>query len=145
MSPRWLLDANIVAELMRPAPDRRVVAFLDQIEVGSLAISTVTVWEILNGLGRMPVGKRRRDLTERYLMFERDLFGDWVLPWTHDDAGVCAQILEVRRRAGRPLDDQLPDAFLAAVAVTRNLRILTRNTRDFEGTGALAVDPWVAP
>ena len=145
MSPRWLLDANVVAELMRPAPNRRVVAFLDRLEVGSLAVSTITVGEILNGLGRVPAGQRRRDLMERYLMFEEDLFGGRVLPWTHDDARACAEILELRRRAGRPLDDQLPDAFLAAVAVTRNLQVLTRNTPDFEGTGALAMDPWVAP
>ena len=130
---------------MRQAPNHRVVAFLDRLEVGSLAVPTMTVWEILNGLGRLPAGKRRRDLAKCYLMFEEDLFGGRVLLWTHDDARACAEILEVRRRAGRPPDDQLPDAFLTAAAVTRNLRVLTRNTRDFEGTRALAVDPWVVP
>ena len=142
MPPRWLVDANVVAEMMRPRPDRRVLEFMDRLDVRSLAIATVTIWEILNGLGRLPEGRRRITLTARYRLFEAELFGDRVLPWTLEDARNCAEILEIRRRMGRPLDAQLPDAFLAATAVSRNLTIVTRNARDFEATGARTVNPW---
>lgn len=139
---RCLVDANVVAELMRPVPDARVLEFMDRLDVASLAIASVTAWEILNGLGRMPECRRRRDLADRYRMFEEAPFGDRILPWTREDARTCAEILEIRRRVERPLDGQLPDAFLAAAAVSRDLTIITRNTCDFEATGARTVDPW---
>ena len=51
-----LLDTNVVSELMRPAPDPRVVAWLAGQEPASLALSVVTVAEILYGLERLPGG-----------------------------------------------------------------------------------------
>ena len=64
---------------------------------------------------------------------------------TEDDARVCARIMEEKQRRGESLDAQLPDAFLAAIAVRRGLTIVTRNTRDFRNTGARTVDPWKDP
>ncbi|MDE0190294.1 MAG: hypothetical protein OXQ90_02955 [Gammaproteobacteria bacterium] len=52
--------------------------------------------------------------------------------------------MEDTRRRGEPLDDHLPDAFLAAAAATRGLAVLTRNTSEFRNTGIDAVDPWTA-
>ena len=141
MALAWLLDTNIVSEMMRSQPDQRVMKLLSTIPHQRVGLSSVTVWEILNGIGRLEPGRQRADLAER---FHSLLLGleDRVLDWTVADAGVCADIMETRRRLGRPLDAQLPDALLAATAVRRSLTIITRNTRDFEKTGARTVNPW---
>ena len=55
----WLLDASVVSEMMRPYPEPRVAYFLDAIASGGIAIATITVWEILNGIGRLNPGRRR--------------------------------------------------------------------------------------
>ena len=138
----WLVDANVVSELMRPLPDPAVLAFLDRRGAATLGIAAVTEWEILNGFGKMRAGARRSELEARFRDFRERLFGDRILEWMSDDARVCARIMEDRRRLGRSLDAQFPDAFLAAAAVSRNLTIITRNTRDFEDTGARIVNPW---
>ena len=138
----WLVDANVVSELMRPLPDPAVLAFLDRRGAATLGIAAVTEWEILNGFGKMRAGARRSELEVRFRDFRERLFADRILEWMSDDARVCARIMEDRRRLGRSLDAQLPDAFLAAAAVSRNLTIITRNTRDFEDTGARIVNPW---
>ena len=52
--------------------------------------------------------------------------------------------MEQKRRRGEPLDDHVPDAFLAATAAARGLTIVTRNTSEFLNTGLTAVDPWTA-
>ena len=138
----WLVDANVVSELMRPLPEPAVLAFLDRRGAATLGIAAVTEWEILNGFGKMRAGGRRSELEARFRDFRERLFGDRVVEWTSEDAQICARIMEDRRRRGESLDAQLADAFLAATAVRRGLTIVTRNTRDFRNTGARTVNPW---
>ncbi len=139
----WLLDTNVVSEMMRPRPDRRVVEFLDAADPQGMGIAAVTVWEVLNGIGKLSPGRRRR-LFEDSFRQVLDAFGECLVAWTPEDAQTAAQVMERKRRRGESLDAQLPDAFLAATAVRRGLTIITRNTRDFRNTGARAVNPWTA-
>ena len=138
----WLLDTNVVSEMMRPEPEPRVVAFLDRIAGDGVGLSSVTVWEILNGVGRLDTGRRRDDILQRFQGLLDDVFEDRVLDWTIADARACAGIMEAKRRRGESLDDHLPDAFLAAAALSRGLSIVTRNARQFRNVGAKVVDPW---
>ncbi len=140
----WLLDTNVASELMRPRTDRRVARFLSRIANEQVGLAAISVWEVLNGIRKLPAGRRRSELDTRFRNV-LDSYRDRVLPWTVDDARVCARIMEEKRRRGESLDAQLPDAFLAAVAVRRGLTIVTRNTRDFRNTGARTVNPWKDP
>ena len=138
----WLVDANAVSEMMRPRPDPKVAAFLDSIADEGLGIASITVWEILNGIGRLDPGRRRRELAERFRDIVDDLFEDRVVAWSAADAQACARIMEDKRRRGESLDDHVPDAFLAAAAAVRGLAIVTRNPAEFRNTGIETVDPW---
>ena len=140
----WLIDTNVVSEMMRPRPDPRVAAFLDSIADEGLGLSSVTVWEVLDGIGRINPGRRRRDLADRFQDLLDELFEDRIIDWSQADAQACARIMEDKRRRGEPLDDHVPDAFLAAAAATRGLAIVTRNTGEFRSTGIETVDPWAA-
>ena len=138
----WLLDTNVVSEMMRPHPEPRVAAFLDEISDQGIGLASITVWEILNGIGLLDAGRRRDDLAKRFHGLLDDLFEDRIFDWTLDDAWECARIMEARRRQGEPLEDHLTDAMLAGSAASRGLVVVTRNTRDFQDTGVRAVDPW---
>jgi len=141
----WLLDTNIVSEMMRPHPEPRVSEFLDSIAAEGMGLSPITVWEILDGIGRLDSGKRRESLAARFQNVLDECFDQRILSWTHDDARACARIMEEKRRRGEPLDDHVADAFLVAAAATRGLSIVTRNTREFRNTGVEVVDPWSEP
>ena len=144
MTAAWLVDANVVSEMMRPKPDDRVVDFLDQIaEEGGIGLAAVTVWEILNGIGRLDPGRRRDDLFDGLQDLLDDLFEERVFDWTFEDARTCASIMETKRRRGEPLDDHLADAFLAAMAVRLGATVVTRNVSEFRNTGVRTVNPWV--
>ena len=140
----WLIDANVISEMMRPRPEPRVSAFLDSIAGEGLGLASITVWEILNGIGRLPSGHRRDSLADRFHDLLDELFEDRIVDWSLTDARACARIMEDKRRRGEPLDDHVPDAFLAAAAASRGLAVLTRNTSEFRNTGVETVDPWTA-
>ncbi len=138
----WLLDTNTVSETMRPKPEPRVAKFLDRIAEEGIGLASITVWEILNGIGRLDPGRRRDDLAERFQGLLDEFFEGRILDWTPADARACAYIMEEKRRRGEPLDDHLPDAFLAAAAACRGLAVVTRNAGEFRNTGVEVADPW---
>lgn len=138
----FLLDTNVVSEMMRPEPDWRVSNTLQLAASGGIGIAAVTVWETLNGIGLLDPGHRRTDLHSRFQKVLGELFDGRVFDWTLADAQACADIMEAKRRTGEPLDDHLPDAMIAATAVSRRLTVLTRNEREFRNTGAPWVNPW---
>ena len=138
----WLIDTNVVSEMMKPHPEPQVAAFLDSIESEGLGLSSITVWEILDGIGRLDPGRRRESLATRFHDLLDELFEDRVVDWSLADARECARIMEDKRRCGESLDDHVPDALLAAAAASRRLGVVTRNTGEFRNTGVEAVDPW---
>ncbi len=138
----WLLDTNTVSEMMRPKPEPRVAKFLDRIAEEGIGLASITVWEILNGIGRLDPGRRRDDLAGRFEGLLDELFEGRIFDWTPADARACAHIMEEKRRRGEPLDDHLADAFLAAAAACRGLAVVTRNTGEFRNTGVEVADPW---
>ena len=140
----WLMDTNVVSEMMRPRPEQRVAAFLDSIADDGLGLASITVREVLDGIGRLAPGRRRRGLADRFHDLLDELFEDRIVDWTQADAQACARIMEEKRRRGEALDDHVPDAFLAAAAATRGLAVVTRNTGEFRNTGVETVDPWTA-
>ena len=81
---------------------------------------------------------------ERFQDLVDELFEDRIVDWTLADARACAQIMEDKRRRGEPLDDHVPDAFLAAAAHSRGLAVVTRNTGEFRNTGVKIVNPWTS-
>lgn len=140
----WLIDTNVVSEMMRPSPDPRVAAFLDSIADEGIGMASITAWEILDGIGRLAPGRRRNDLARLFWSLLDTLFEGRVVDWSLADARACARIMEAKRRRGEPLDDHVPDAFLAAAAACRGLTVVTRNAGEFRNTGVETADPWIA-
>ena len=138
----YLLDTNVVSEMMRPTPQRRVAECVDVAASSGIGIASVTAWEILNGIGRLPASERRDDLRQRFLRFLDDLAQGRVFDWTLADAQTCARIMEDKRRQGEPLDGHLPDAMIAATALNHRLTLMTRNEREFRNTGVSLLNPW---
>ncbi len=138
----WLLDTNVVSEMMRASPEPRVAGFLDEIAAEGIGIASITAWEILNGIGQLAPGRRREDLAERFQWLLDDLFEDRIFDWSVADARACALVMEEKRRRGEPLDRHLPDAMLVGTALHHGLAIVTRNEREFRNTGVRVVNPW---
>ena len=138
-----LLDTNVLSELMRPAPEPRVVRWVGARPATALFASTIAEAELLYGVAMLPQGRRRGELAEAIaLMFEDDFAGR-VLPFDRAAAQSFAAIAAERRRAGRPIAQF--DAQIAAIARSRGASLATRNVADFQGCQIEVIDPWTAP
>jgi len=138
----YLLDTNVVSELMRPEPSPAVLAWIDAAGVAALAISAVSCWEIRCGLALLPEGKRRNDLTRSFDGLVAELFGAGVLDFTAAAAERCASIMARKRALGEPLDEHLPDAMIAGIGAAAGLTVATRNRAEFRNCGLTLINPW---
>ncbi len=134
----YLLDTNVVSELRKAGrADSNVVAWASKVATGTLYISAITLLEIELGILLL----ERRDQPQasilRVWMQSHVLpaFEGRVLPVDTAVALQCAQLHVPNRRAER-------DALIAATAVVHGMTVVTRNVNDFEGTGALLINPW---
>ncbi len=136
----FILDTNVLSELMRPAPSDAVLRWVAGHSAASLFTTTVTQAEILFGLALLPEGRRRSDLlTAAEQMFAEDFAGR-VLPFDAAAATAFAPIAAGRRQKGQPTGAF--DAQIAAIAASRDAALATRNVADFLDCGFPIVNPW---
>jgi predicted nucleic acid-binding protein len=135
-----ILDTNVLSEVMKPAPDAEVLAWMAAQPAADLYTTSITQAEILHGLMLLPAGRRRRALEAAATSMFTEDFGGRILGFGTDAAPPYAGIASERRRTGRPISHF--DAQIAAIARYTGAAIATRNPRDFDGCGVTLVDPW---
>ena len=132
----FLVDANVLCEPTKPAPNRRVVEWLAANE-GSIVVDAVILGEVYAGILALPSGRRRQRL-ERW--FEAVVGALECLPWDGVVGLRWARLVVDLGKRGTPLP--VLDSLIAATALAHGLTIATRNRRDFDKTGVLVVNPF---
>ena len=136
----FVLDTNVVSELMRESPEPKVLAWLDDRLTSTLFVTAVTEAEIRTGIAVLPDGERRRGLTAAAERAFGVLFAERILPFDSYAAQAYAVIAAARRTAGYPINHA--DCQIAAVARSLGASVATRNVNDFEGCGIGVINPW---
>jgi predicted nucleic acid-binding protein len=134
-----LLDTNVVSEAMKPEPDLRVRQWLDEQAAETLHISSVTIAELMFGIGTLPTGKRKDKLTTA-LNGVLDLFGERTLPFDTNAAHRYADLAVKARVAGKGFPT--PDGYIAAIAASRDFAVASRDASAFAAAGLTVIDPW---
>lgn len=135
-----VLDTNVISEMMKPAPKRSVIDWLNRQETATLYVSTITLAEIGYGLHMMPDGQRRRSLEDRFDEFIVDGFDQRVLGFDMPAARLYGELMGHRRALGRPLS--ILDGQIASIARANHFAVATRNVDDFEECGLTLIDPF---
>lgn len=136
----FLLDTNVVSELMRRSPAPAVEAWVASHPVKDLFFSAVGESELRYGAAIMPAGRRRETLGADIETMLHIAFEHRILPFDSGAARAYAHIAAQRRRAGRGVAPA--DCQIAAIAQARGMAVATRNIRDFEGMGIDLFNPW---
>ena len=136
----YVIDTNVASELMRPVPQSAVAEWIAERDASEMFLTAVSEAELRYGVASVPAG-RRRDMLEAAMnrWLERG-FIERILPFDSAAARAYAEIGAGRRRAGRPIGEA--DCQIAAISRSRGAVLVTRNLRDFQGTGVETVDPW---
>lgn len=131
-----IADTNVVSEFMRDTPDPTVLTWGEGVDPTDLTICVVTVEEIERGLGRLPEGKRQRNLEQRWYQLV-GAFKDTIAVYDVSAARATAHILVEAEAGGRPM--ALADAQIAGICVSNGSTLATRNVRDFDRVPELEV------
>jgi predicted nucleic acid-binding protein len=136
----YLLDTNVISELRKLGDgraDANVVAWIGPQDATSFFLSAITILELERGV----LGVQRRDAVQGARLrawldnHVRPEFSGRILPVDDEIATRCAHLHIPDRR-------NEVDALIAATALVHGLTVVTRNVRDFEGTGVVVIDPW---
>lgn len=134
---RYLLDTNVLSEVLRRRPAARVIARLRGVPSEGLYTSAVCVMELRFGTVRHPSGATLWDRIERDVLplVEILTFGD-------AEARRAGEVLGVLEGSGTPIG--IEDVMIAATALTHGLAVATRNERHLKRVAGLVVENWWA-
>ncbi len=137
----WLLDTNVLSELRRPKPNRKVLAFVGAQPLDCLFISTVTLAEIRFGIELQPEVSLRADLIDWLTHKIRPMFDQRVLPVSEDIIFKWRLLVEDGRKAGHTFSQ--PDLFIAATALQHGLTVVSRDVTDYAKSRVALFNPWI--
>jgi toxin FitB len=136
----FLLDTNIISELVKPKPESKVTTWIDSTDEGLLHLSVLTLGELREGIASLRDASRRVML-EAWL--DSDLiprFAERILPIDVAVADRWGRLAADAAAAKSPLP--VIDGLLAATALDQDLTFVTRNTKDVAVTGVPVFNPW---
>ena len=136
----FLLDTNVISELVKPRPAENVTAWIEGTDESLLYLSVLTLGEIRRGIAALPQSRRRATL-EAWL--DKDLrarFEDRILDIDEEVADRCGLLTAAARNSGIVLP--VIDGLLAATALEHNLTLVTRDTGQIPSMGVAVFNPW---
>lgn len=137
---KYLLDTNVISELVARQPDPHVTAWVDSLAPEAVYLSVITIGEIRKGIEKLPASKRKQaltawlehDLLMRFSNRIANVTTDVMLRW-----GALVGRLELQGRTVAAID-----SLIAAIALEGDFTLATRNTADFQDTGVRTINPW---
>jgi predicted nucleic acid-binding protein len=136
-----LLDTNVVSEAIKPDSHPSVRAWLDAQVAETLFLPSITVAELLFGIGALPEGRRKTLLAAR-IDGLLDAFAGRILPFDTWAAQAYASLAVRARAAGKGFPT--PDGDIAAIAAAHGFAVASRDTSAFRAAGLEVIDPWEA-
>lgn len=136
----YLLDTNIISELVSKAPTKKVTDFLRSLEEESLYLSVITIGEIKAGIEKLEKGEKKVKLLD---WFENDLlvrFNGRIVPIDVEVMLQWGLVQSKLKRMGKPLP--VMDSLIGATAEAKNLVQITRNDKDFKNLDIEIVNPF---
>ena len=135
----FLLDTNVVSELIKPKPHRGVVSWVADADETLLHFSVLTLGEIRKGIVAQADAARRASL-ESWLSGLASRFSERILPLDLAVADRWGHVTGICKAKGVTVP--VIDGMLAATALHYDLIFVTRNVKDVQVTGVDTLNPW---
>lgn len=138
MGLAYIVDTNVVSELMTASPSQSVIDWFWDHE-GEVYLNAITVKELYYGMERLPDGKRKEALRNAIDGVARDCAG---MTFAFDSycGFICARLQQKSVKAG--FNVSIEDLMIAAIALRNDAILATRNTKDFAHLDVRLVNPF---
>jgi toxin FitB len=136
---RALLDSCVLTELGKDNGNPTVKSAVADIATANLYLSVLTVGEIAKGIALLRAGRKKTSLGT-WLTRVENQYADRILGIDAETARLWGELTARAQRSGIIIPSV--DGLLAATALRHGLHVMTRNTKHFEASGALIIDPW---
>ncbi len=134
-----VLDTNVVSEAVKPESHPSVRAWFDAQVAETLFLPSITVAELLFGIGALPDG-RRKDMLAARIDRLLDALAARILPFDTLAARRYADLAVKARAAGQGFPT--PDGYIAAIAAAHGFAVATRDATAFNAAGLTVINPW---
>lgn len=134
----YLIDTNVISELVSAKPHRNVIAWFKLIPVDTVFLSVLTLGEIRKGIEKVKDNKRKKKLLVWLEHGLIQMFNTRILDITIDVADRWGRLQHQVTRT-------LPaiDSLIAATALHHDMTLVTRNMDDFlDCPGLEIINPW---
>jgi predicted nucleic acid-binding protein len=134
-----LLDTCALAELRHREGNPSVKAAVAEVADDDLFLSVLSVGEIAKGIALLAAGRKKKTLSS-WLGELESLFESRLLDIDVETARIWGELTARAQKTGVIIP--AADGLLAATALRHGLHVMTRNSKHFETSGALILDPW---
>lgn len=134
----YLLDTNVISELVKHAPNESLVKWIDGIDNEKLYLSVITIGEIRKGVAGIQNLQWQEKIAHWLEIELPDYFEDRILNIDIKVADMWGQLQSQNKGYTLPAIDGL----IAATAHVYNLKLVTRNKKDFIHTPIEIINPW---
>ncbi len=135
----YLLDTCVISELVKSTPNHNVINWLNNVPATHLFLSSITIGEIRKGIIKLPNSKKKQRLETWFNTLLQE-YKENILPIDLSVAETWETIQGKSEIKGMPLTTA--DSLIAAVAITHNLVLITRNEKDFVASGVEMLNLW---
>ena len=132
----FLLDTNIVSEVIKQTPHPQIISWLNSKNSMDFYISVITVGEIKRGISHLSESKKKIKIDNWFNHEFFRWFDNRILPI---DLSISLKWGELLAQHSKTLP--AIDSLLAATALSFDLTLITRNTKDFNIRGLRVLDP----
>lgn len=137
----YLLDTNIISELVAKQPSQKVVEWIDTLADERIYLSAITIGELKKGIEKLPASQRKALLREWLTEELLTRFTGRILTIDVTVMLTWGQLTATLEQRGRKLPAM--DSLIAALALQRGFILVTRNEADFYDTGVTVLNPWL--
>lgn len=136
-----VLDTNIISELMKPNPNASVQSWIKSQSSHHLYVTSITIAEISYGIDILNKGVRRSFLENAFHHALQESFEQRILNFDQKSAFIYGKLMSNQKKQGKPMS--MPDGQIAAITLTHNAKLATRNTVDFLIEDLYLINPFL--
>ena len=134
----FLLDTNIISELMKKRPSKSLLNRLAVVPATSLCTASVCLMELRYGSLRVANGEKLWNKIQELILTKLQ-----IMPFSYKEALKAGEILADLYSAGRPIG--VEDIIIASIALSNGLTVVSANTKHFSLISGLSLENWLNP